>query len=159
MLVRPARHLADLWEEYMSRHKILTCLGGSVAYVSDHLVGSGKLTQAAIIGLEGGVWATSDGLSVGRAAFVMLQPQRASWPGRTSNRYSNVPASLSLGHPRARTGPHSGLQERSGRAASAWHPPWRHKVHVPASGRKLILRQERSTWIVNYALARYSQVA
>lgn len=34
------------------------------AYVSDHLVGSGKLTEAAIIGLEGGVWATSPSLSI-----------------------------------------------------------------------------------------------
>ncbi|KAK9895434.1 Profilin/allergen [Cystobasidium minutum MCA 4210] len=34
------------------------------AYVSDHLVGSGKLSEAAIIGLDGGVWAISPGLQI-----------------------------------------------------------------------------------------------
>jgi hypothetical protein len=35
------------------------------AYVDDHLVGSGKISQAAIVGQGGGVWATSSGLAVG----------------------------------------------------------------------------------------------
>lgn len=34
------------------------------AYVDDHLVGSGKIAQAAIVGQGGGVWATSSGLQV-----------------------------------------------------------------------------------------------
>ncbi|EST04958.1 Profilin [Kalmanozyma brasiliensis GHG001] len=33
-------------------------------YVDTNLVGTGKITQAAIIGLKGGVWATSSGFNV-----------------------------------------------------------------------------------------------
>ncbi|KAG5651049.1 hypothetical protein H0H81_010064 [Sphagnurus paluster] len=34
------------------------------AYVDDHLLGSGKVTKAAIIGLQGGVWACSRGYTL-----------------------------------------------------------------------------------------------
>ncbi len=33
-------------------------------YVDNNLVGTGKITQAAIIGLKGGVWATSADFNV-----------------------------------------------------------------------------------------------
>ena len=33
-------------------------------YVDNNLVGTGKVSQAAIIGLKGGVWATSPGFNV-----------------------------------------------------------------------------------------------
>nr|CDI54125.1 probable PFY1-profilin [Melanopsichium pennsylvanicum 4] len=38
-------------------------------YVDTNLVGTGKITQAAIIGLKGGVWATSPDFNVGRASM------------------------------------------------------------------------------------------
>ncbi|KZT55625.1 Profilin/allergen [Calocera cornea HHB12733] len=34
------------------------------AYVDDHLVGTGKISRAAIIGLQGGVWAASPGFDL-----------------------------------------------------------------------------------------------
>ncbi|KZO90799.1 profilin [Calocera viscosa TUFC12733] len=34
------------------------------AYVDDHLVGTGKISRAAIIGLAGGVWASSSGYNL-----------------------------------------------------------------------------------------------
>jgi tRNA(Arg) A34 adenosine deaminase TadA len=34
------------------------------SYVDDHLVGSGNVTKAAIVGLDGNVWAQSPGLNV-----------------------------------------------------------------------------------------------
>ena len=36
-----------------------------IAYVDNNLVGTGKIHQAAILGLQGGVWATSSGFTVG----------------------------------------------------------------------------------------------
>ena len=34
------------------------------AYVDDHLVGTGKVSKAAIIGKQGGVWAATSGYNV-----------------------------------------------------------------------------------------------
>lgn len=42
------------------RRADITC----VAYVDTNLVGSGKVNQAAILGQQGGVWATSPGFEV-----------------------------------------------------------------------------------------------
>ena len=40
--------------------------GFNLAYVDTNLVGSGRIYRAAIIGLKGGVWATTAGLTVHR---------------------------------------------------------------------------------------------
>lgn len=42
------------------------------AYVDDNLLGTGKVSKAAIIGLKGGVWAASPNYSV----RAMLHPPR-----------------------------------------------------------------------------------
>jgi hypothetical protein len=44
-------------------------MGGVVEYVDTNLVGSGKVAKAAILGQQGGVWATSSGFAV---CFVLL---------------------------------------------------------------------------------------
>jgi len=41
-----------------------TPLGQPIAYVDTNLIGTGKVTQAAILGLKGGVWAQSAGFAV-----------------------------------------------------------------------------------------------
>jgi hypothetical protein len=48
---------------------VVDCLGSLdgmnvIAYVDSNLVGTGKVTQAAILGQQGGVWATSAGFAV-----------------------------------------------------------------------------------------------
>lgn len=45
---------------------------GTVAYVDTNLVGTGKVTRAAIVGLKGGVWAASAGYNV-RSPFNSLR--------------------------------------------------------------------------------------
>jgi hypothetical protein len=49
-------------------------LSSSVAYVDTNLVGTGKIAKAAILGLAGGVWATTPGFTVCiQNKFVVLK--------------------------------------------------------------------------------------
>ena len=41
-------------------------------YVDTNLVGSGKITEATIIGLDGGVWATSSGFNMSHEEGLAL---------------------------------------------------------------------------------------
>lgn len=41
------------------------------AYVDDNLVGSKKLSKAAIVGAQGGVWAASSGFTVRRDQLLL----------------------------------------------------------------------------------------
>ena len=47
---------------------------GTAAYVDTNLVGTGKVTRAAILGLKGGVWAASAGYNV-RPSILSLMLQ------------------------------------------------------------------------------------
>jgi len=39
-------------------------------YVDTNLVGTGRVSKAAIIGLKGGVWATSSGFTVSQSLYA-----------------------------------------------------------------------------------------
>ena len=43
-----------------------------VAYVDTNLLGSGRVSKAAIIGQQGGIWATSAGFTVSNALRLRL---------------------------------------------------------------------------------------
>jgi tRNA A37 threonylcarbamoyladenosine biosynthesis protein TsaE len=63
-------------------------LKSPVAYVDTNLVGSGKLSRAAILGLGGGIWATSPGYTV-RAMYRSSRPHANPFhfdSSRTKNR-------------------------------------------------------------------------
>lgn len=47
-------------------------------YVDTNLVGTGKVSKAAIIGLKGGVWAASPGFTVGSLSLACLRPAQLS---------------------------------------------------------------------------------
>jgi len=56
----------------------------TTAYVDDHLVGTGKVSKAAIIGKQGGVWAASNGYNVSSTLWLGMSPSTGTDPGRCS---------------------------------------------------------------------------
>ena len=54
------------------------------AYVDDHLVGTGKVSKAAIIGKQGGVWAASNGYNVSSTLWLNLSLCIGTESGRHS---------------------------------------------------------------------------
>ncbi|KAK4684771.1 profilin, partial [Tremellales sp. Uapishka_1] len=52
----------------------------STAYVDDHLVGTGKITKAAILGKQGGVWAASAGYDISAAEQKAITTQYFTSP-------------------------------------------------------------------------------
>lgn len=58
----------DVLAGYVTMCSIYTAVAGEAnlhpAYVDTNLVGSGKVSQAAILGQQGGVWATTGGFNV-----------------------------------------------------------------------------------------------
>lgn len=77
-----ARWVDFKWQRIQSMNLSLA------AYVDTNLVGSGKISRAAILGQQGGVWAASPGYNVSRYTISHTnQPYgnslRAAVPGRT----------------------------------------------------------------------------
>lgn len=55
-------------------------------YVDTNLVGTGRVSKAAIIGLKGGVWATSSGFTVSQSLYAATKNYLNSTPSDLETR-------------------------------------------------------------------------
>jgi hypothetical protein len=72
-------------------------------YVDNNLVGTGKITQAAIIGLKGGVWATSADFN------VSFYPNPSSKCKQSDTEVLSLMAGICAGYGRGAKGNHCRL--------------------------------------------------